>query len=130
MDPIIDAAYAERLLRNALGGNPELSEEQFADLLQIAADEDSIGEVFYDGPGLNRAAATGWSWKMSLQAEKYDLGGGQGRTLDRSQWFAHCEHMRGMYASGAASVIGGSTRRSGIGSIGLTTVLSDPEGLL
>lgn len=128
---ITDPATAERLLRNALGGKPELTAEQVADLMTIAA-SDVDGETVYTGPGLNKAAALGWSWKSALQASQYDLGGGQGRTLDRSQWFAHCEHMRSLYASGAASVIGDDVapRRSGIGSIGLTTVLSDPEGLL
>lgn len=118
----VDAATAERLIRNALGGTPELSPEQYADLLVIAVSVDDLGDPVYTGAGLNRAAALGWSWKSALTADKYDLGGGTGRTLDRSQWFAHCEHMRARYASGAMSVTGETlTRRSGIGSIRLVS---------
>lgn len=124
-----DAATAERLLRNALGGRPELSPEQYADLMLIAADADDAGAVVYTGAGLNRAAAAGWSWKQALQAERYDLGGGPGRTLDRSQWFAHCEHMRSLYATGAASVVGDAPpAKSGIRSIQMVGTLAAEDG--
>lgn len=120
MTTITDAATAERLLRNALAGTPELTTEQVADLLAVAVSLDELGDPVYTGAALDRAAALGWSWKSALTADKYDLGGGPGRALSRSQWFAHCERKRAQYASGEASVVGDtSPRRGGIGSIGL-----------
>lgn len=120
---IIDADLAKRLLTSALGGTPELSEGQIADLMQLASDDDG-GTVVYPASGLQRAASLGWQWKAGLVADKYDLGGGQGKTLDESQWFDHCMRMAGAYASGAMHVIGTTTNRKGISSIGLTTELA------
>jgi len=123
MTIIDDAAFAERLLTSALGGTPELTAGQMADLMQLAADDED-GTTVYPAAGLQRAASLGWQWKASLTADKYDLGGGQGKTLDESQWFDHCMRMAAAYATGAMHVVGTATSRTGMGSIGLTTELA------
>lgn len=104
--PLTDAAYAERMLRSALGGEPQLSDEQIADLMLRATSLGPGAVSQYTERDLNRAASLGWQWKASLTADQYDLGGGPGKTLDRSQWFAHCMAMTVGYADGTFSVLG------------------------
>ena len=118
MDPITDAALARRLVENALGGTPALTEAQFDDLLALALTlaDDGV-TVTYPVPGLQRAASLGCQWKASLTADKYDLGGGSGKTLDESQWFDHWMRLSGAYATGAMHVTGATSARGGIGSI-------------
>ena len=119
---------AERLLRSALGGEPELSAGQIADLMLLAQDtefdEHNVPTVVYPRQGLQRAASLGWQWKAGLVSDKYDIGGGPGKTLDESQWFDHCMRMAAAYATGAMDVLGNVQRPQGIASIGLTTGLS------
>lgn len=115
---ITDRDRAERLLSNALGGKPELSAAQMADLLDLARDpEAEDGEDQWSAARLNSAVVTGWGWKAALTAPQYDLGAGSGKTLDRSQWFDHCHRMAAAYASGQLSVAGGRVRRGGLRSI-------------
>lgn len=128
---ITDEALARRMLVAALGGEPQLTAERIDDLMVLAVslDEETF-EAVYTEANLNRAASRGWQDKVALTAKQYDVGGGQGKTLDRSQWQDHCWRMAGAYASGVFSVLGGGgnvaggSSRSGVGVIGLTSSLA------
>lgn len=127
--PVTDAVLARRLLDAALGGLPALEPERMDDLMLLATSLDESGSVQYTERDLNRAASLGWQWKAGLTANQYDLGGGSGKTLDRSQWFDHCMRMAAGYADGAFSVMGSpnasdGTRRSGIGVIAVGSSLA------
>ena len=119
-----DAVTARYLLEQALAmtTQPTLSEAQVDALMTWAesTDADTLGTV-YTATSLDAAAAKGWEWKQGLVSDQYDLGGGPGRTLTRSQWFAHCEAMATAYATGRKSVAGSPRRGSGIGVIGLVS---------
>jgi len=127
MQQTTDAAFARRMLELALGvtTKPALDPVVVDDLMMIAVTMSDAGNPdIYTGAGLNRAASIGWQAKSALTSDQYDLGGGSGITLDRSQWFAHCMTMAALFGSGGRGVLDGGgtgTRRSGIGSIGLTT---------
>ncbi len=124
-----NAVTARALLEDAiaLATTPTLTTAQvdraFALASSLAADGVTIQ---YTASDLNRAAAWAWNLKAGLTSNQYDLGGGSGVTLDRSQWHAHCRSMAHAYGSGAMSVTGTSTARAGIGSIALTTEVSTP----
>jgi hypothetical protein len=122
---LTDAAYARRMLEAAVAmtTNPTLTEAQVDDLMTLAASLDDDLNTVYTEAGLNRAAAMGWQIKAGLTSDRYDLGGGPGRTLDESQWHQHCAQMVDRYRTGTWSVTGGSgTRRGGgIGSISLVS---------
>lgn len=121
-----DAVTARYLLVQSLAmtTKPTLSEEQVDALMTWAASTDAVTEAtVYTEANLNAAAAKGWEWKQGLVSDKYDLGGGPGRTLTRSQWFRHCEAMADAYATGRKSVAGTPQRSAGSGTIGLTTTL-------
>lgn len=119
---IDDAALARRLLEAAVAmtTNPALSATQVDDLMVIAASLDDDLNTVYTSGDLNRAASLGWSWKAGLISDQYDIGGGTGKTLTRSQWFDHCQRMSDLYRTGAMGVLGGR-RTGGIGSIGLVS---------
>lgn len=127
--PITDEAFARRMLEAALGGEPQLTAERIDDLMVLAVSlDDETLEAVYTEANLNRAASRGWQDKSSLVADQYDIGGGGGKTLDRSQWFNHCMRMAAGYADGTFSVLGGggnvaggTSRKGGIGVIGLTS---------
>ncbi|MDQ3654012.1 MAG: hypothetical protein M3457_02885 [Chloroflexota bacterium] len=124
-----NAVTARALLEDAiaLATTPTLTTAQvdraFALASSLAADGVTIQ---YTASDLNRAAAWAWNLKAGLTSNQYDLGGGSGVTLDRSQWHAHCRSMAYAYGSGSMSVTGASTARGGIGSIALTTEVSTP----
>ncbi len=122
-----DAVTARALLEDALAltTKPTLAAAQVTRAFSLASSLNAAGEVIYISADLNRAAAWGWNIKAGLTSDQYDLGGGD-RKLTRDQWFQHCMTMAAMYSSGAMSVTGTSTRRSGIGSIALTTEASTP----
>lgn len=126
---ILDAALARRLLEAAVAidTKPALTSAQVDDLMTLAASADEFGDPVYTDTGLNKAASVGWQIKSGLTSDQYDLGAGQGRTLDRSQWFAHCREMADAYASGRMNVAGSARRRGGISSIGLVTGLGADE---
>jgi hypothetical protein len=119
---IDDAALARRLLEAAVAmtTKPALSAAQVDDLMVVAASLDADLNTVYVDTGLNRAASLGWAWKAGLTSDQYDLGGGPGKTLTRSQWFDHCTQMSRSYASGTLGVLGGR-RSGGIGVISLVT---------
>lgn len=117
---ISDPELAARLLGYALGGRPALPESQMTDLVDLAKTTID-GEEVYTRSRLNEAAALGWSWKAALTADQYDVAGGNGKSLTRSQWWDHCRRMGDAYVTGTMDVIAGSNRGAGIGSLGLTT---------
>lgn len=132
---ITDEAYAERMLRGALGGQPELSDPQIADLMTLATSQPEDGADVFTEYDLNRASSLGWQWKSGIVTNQYDLGGGTGKTLDRSQWFNHCMRMAAGYADGTYSVLGapgvaGGKRKGGIGVIGLTSSIARDSEVL
>jgi hypothetical protein len=124
-----DAVTARALLEDALAltSRPTLSPEQVDRAFGLAETLDEDGEsIVYPADALDRAAAWGWGIKAGLTADMYDLGGGPGRTLDRSQWHAHCKSMQRDYASGVLSVVPRLiSRRSGLGSIELLGPLAE-----
>ena len=127
MNATTDAEFARRMLELALaaGTQPALGVQVIDDLMLIAlTPATATAPDTYTGSGLNRAAAIGWQAKAGLVSNQYDLGGGQGVTLDRSQWFAHCQHMAALYSIGARGVLDGGRPATGIGSIGLVTEAS------
>ncbi|HEU0163627.1 MAG TPA: hypothetical protein VFQ54_01210 [Thermomicrobiales bacterium] len=99
-----DATTARALLERAIANTskPALDDEAVDLLLQIAASEDGS----YSTEALNSAAATGWGWKSGMLADQYNLGGGSGVYLTRSQWFEQCRQIQADFASGATSVDG------------------------
>lgn len=121
--PITDPVLAASLLASALGGRPELTPDQLAQLLALASTTDSETEVVsWERRGMNRAAAIGWNWKSALLADQYDLAGGGGTSLTRSQWFDHCAKMGRAYGSGSMDVLEGSG--GAIGAFGITSSTS------
>lgn len=130
---LTDAALARRRLEAALamGTKPTLSSTDVDDLLMQAASTDADGNTVYTGEALNAAAASGWAQKAGMTSDQYDMGGGPGKTLDRSQWQATCERLAEKYSMGRLNVLATVTRRRGIGSVGLTTSLAvESEGVL
>ena len=124
-----NAATARLLLEDALAlaTKPTLSTAQVDRAFALASSLDLDGvTVLYTAANLNRSAAWGWNVKAGLTSAQYDIGGQGGSTLTRDQWFQHCMTMAAMYGSGAMSVTGTSSRRSGIGVIALTTESSTP----
>ena len=127
---ITDELFARRMLEAALGGEPALTEERVDDLMILAVSLDEKFVPVYTEANLNRAASLAWQQKAALTADQYDLGGGAGKTLDRSQWFDHCMRMAAGYADGTFSVLGGGgnvaggSSPKGIGVISLTSSLS------
>lgn len=124
---VTDAEYAERMLRAALGGEPQISDDQIADLMVLATTVEVMDAVIvskFTEHNLSRAASLGWQWKSGITANQYDLGGGPGKTLDRSQWFDHCMRMAAGFADGTFSVLGsgGNVAGSGKSGIGVITV--------
>lgn len=121
-DPVTARALLEDAL--ALTSKPTLSPEQVDRAFALASTLGVDGEtITYPEEALDRAAAWGWGIKAGLTADRYDLGGGPGRTLTRSQWHAHCKAMQRDYASGVLRVAGAPGRSAGSGTIGLTTTL-------
>jgi len=108
-----DAGQVLTLLENALGGKPALTEAQLTILVGLAEGADGT----YSSEALDRVAATGWSWKAALTADKYDIGGGSGVYLKRSDWFTYCQQMAASYRNGTASV-DGSTLTGADGELG------------
>jgi len=123
MSTITDATDARTLLERALAttAEPALDASDIDLLLRLAESVDDDGATVWPIANLNASAATGWSWKAGLTADRYDLGGGAGVTLDESQFHAHCRGMAEGYASGAFSVAAAPrepvTVSRGIGSV-------------
>ena len=124
-----NAVTARLLLEDALAlaTKPTLTTAQVDRAFSLASSLDTDGvTVLYTAANLNRSAAWGWNVKAGRTSDQYDIGGQGGSSLTRDQWFQHCTTMAAMYGSGVMSVIGTSTRRSGIGVIALTTEASTP----
>ena len=100
-DFVTDAEYAERMLRTALGGEPQISDDQIADLMVLATTVEVIEGVIvskYTEHGLSRAASLG------------------------SQWFDHCMRMAAGFADGTFSVLGGGGNSAGSGKSGIGVI--------
>lgn len=118
---LTDAATAKQRLTWALGGKPTLTDEQLDELVEDARSTVDGVDV-WTGGALNGSAALGWAWKSALTADQYDVAGGSGKSLTRSQWHAHCRRMAAAYTAGSLSVIAQNrSQDGGIGSIALTT---------
>ncbi len=111
---ITDPALARRLLERAIATTtkPTLSIVEVDDLMALASSQDANGATVYTSADLNRSASIGWQTKAGMTSDQYDLGGGTGKTLDRSQWFDHCMRLSASYASGAMGVVGVSASSS------------------
>lgn len=103
-----DAVTARALLEDALAltSNPTLTIAQVDRAFGLASSLNAAGEVIYISADLDRAAAWGWNIKAGLTSDQYDLGGGSGKTLKRSQWQAACERIASKYGYGVWSVTG------------------------
>ncbi|MGB3330697.1 MAG: hypothetical protein WBA46_17175 [Thermomicrobiales bacterium] len=117
---LTDAATAKQRLSWSLAGKPVLTDEQIDELVADARSTVDGVDV-WTGSALNESAALGWAWKSALTADQYDLAGGSGKSLTRSQWHAHCRRMTAAFTSGSLSVIAGNRQQGGLESIGLTT---------
>lgn len=106
------AAVARQLLDRAAGAatKPTLAEADMLLLMNLAA-TDGV----YTSAGLNRAAALAWEWKRNMITDQYDLGGGNGRYLTRSQWVQHCEANAASYRNGTSTVDGAVSTTSARG---------------
>lgn len=107
-----DALTARALFEDAIGldATPALTTAQVDRYFALASSLDDDGvTIVYRAADLNRAAAAAWDLKANLTADKYDLGGGAGRTLDRSQWHEFCVGRAAAYRNGTASVTGERT---------------------
>lgn len=97
-----DPAFVERRVKRALAfgeTTPDLDQDDIEDLLTIAKVGDS-----WETARLNAVIAQGWTDKAGLVAGLYDIGGGSGKYLKQSDWWAHCTAMAASYRSGAASI--------------------------
>lgn len=110
------ATVARQLLDRAAGAatKPTLAEVDMLLLMDLAA-TDGV----YTSAGLNRAAALAWEWKRNMITDQYDLGGGNGKYLTRSQWVQHCEDNAASYRNGTSTVDGAA---SGTGSRGFGVI--------
>lgn len=108
-------ATARTLLERAIAhaSKPALSEADVDTLMAVAASEDALGATIYTSAGLNRAAATGWSWKAGLTADQIEIKGSNGKALSLEQWHDHCVGREAAFASGAMTVDGAGSRRRG-----------------
>ena len=122
-----DAVTARGLLEDALAltSSPALTTVQVDRLFALAAEIGDSGTT-YPVDALQRAVVQGWQIKAGLTADRYDLGGGTGKTLDESQWFDHCLRMASAYATGVMHVTGATRARGGIGSIRTITRPEEP----
>ena len=98
-----DAVTARAFFEDAIGfgSTPSLTEAQVDRYFGLAEDDG-----YYTASSLNMAAAAAWDAKANLTADQYDIGGGPGRTLDRSQWHQFCKARAAEYRAGIASVTG------------------------
>lgn len=125
MATLTDEALARRMLERAIANttNPALDARAVNDLMTMAAstvtNADGSTSTVYTEAKLNGAAATGWDWKAGLTSDQYDLGGGSGVTLTRSQWQETCEKRAERFRTGLSSVLAESKTGRGIGSITL-----------
>lgn len=116
------AVYAEeefvvRRIKRALAfgvTTPDLDTDDIDDLVTIAERNGT-----WSTSDLNAVIAQGWTNKAGLVAGQYDIGGGNGKYLKRSNWWDHCMQMANSYATGAASFDpdGLVTATDGIGEI-------------
>ena len=113
-----NAVTGRALLENAIaiGSKPTLSVGQ-VDILMDVAESDGV----YTSASLTKAAALGWEWKSGIVADQYDIGGGNGKYLTRSQWFEMCSRMAADYRNGTKSVDGSAVGMGarGFGVIGI-----------
>jgi len=101
-----EATVARQLLDRAAGAatKPTLAEADMLLLMDLAA-VDGV----YTSAGLNRSAALAWEWKRNMITDQYDLGGGNGKYLTRSQWVQHCEDNAASYRNGTSTVDGAAS---------------------
>ena len=120
-----DAVTARALLdaHLALTSTPTL-DSATVDLLFAQASSDDDGATVYTAADINAAISAGWNLKAGLTADQYDLRAASGAQLTRDQWWAHCMAMARAYGTGAMSILGTSTARGGIRSVGLITSTS------
>ncbi len=121
-DDVTARALLEAAL--ALDSTPTLATATVDMVFDLAASLDADEETVYLASDLNKSAALGWNLKAGLTADAYDIGGGNGKYLTRSQWFEHCKQMAQAYGSGQMSVTGDSTLKGGIRVAGLITSTS------
>ena len=130
-DAITDAGEAQALIEDASAWDqtPALTAEQITRLVTRATSEDDAGADQWTVADLNRVVSLAWSWKAGIAASSFEAGVGPGKTFKLQQQYDHCVQMAGWYGNGTLSVVGSAnastgTRRSGIGSIGLTSVMN------
>ena len=100
-----DAITARQLLDRAAGATtkPALGEP---DMLLLMSMAESEADGVYTSAGLNKAAALAWTWKRNMITDQYDIGGGNGKYLTRSQWVEHCTQAAESYRNGSMTVDG------------------------
>ena len=131
-DAITVEATARTLIENstAWDTSPALTTAQVDILLGMAQSTNAITSATeWTVSDLNRVVSLGWSWKSGIASALFKTGVGPGKTFDLQDQYNHCVQMSTWYGDGTLSVVGSAnasdgTRRSGIGSIGLTSVMN------
>ena len=130
-DPITDLATARSLIEKATAwtADPALTEADVDMLVTLATTQDDAGADQWTVADLNRVASLGWNWKAGTASQEIKVGVGSGKTFESQMVYDHCLQMAAAYGNGSLSVVGSEnastgTRRSGIGSIGLTSVMN------
>ena len=130
-DAITVEATARLLLEKAIAYTvePALTSADVDALMDQATSQDDDGADQWTVADLNRMASLGWNWKAGQASAEIKVGAGPGKTFESQQVYDHCREMEAAYANGSLSVVGSAnastgTRRSGIGSIGLTSVMN------
>lgn len=130
-DAITVEATARTLIEKATAYTvePALTSADIDMLVQMATSQDTAGADQWTVADLNRMASLGWNWKAGTASAKFKAGVGPGKTFELQQQYEHCVQMAAAYGNGTLSVVGSAdastgARRSGIGSIGLTSVMN------
>ena len=130
-DAITVEATARLLLEKAIAYTvePALTSADVDALMAQATSQDDASADQWTVADLNRMASLGWNWKAGQASALFKTGVGPGKTFELQQQYEHCVQMAAAYGNGTLSVVGSAnassgTRRSGIGSIGLTSVMN------
>ncbi len=130
-DPITVEATARSLIERATAHDvtPVLATADVDMLVTLATSQDEASSDQWTIADLNRVVSLGWNWKAGAASASFKVGVGPGKTFELQQQYEHCLQMAAAYGNGSLSVIGSAdastgTRRTGIGSVAMTSVMT------